>query len=166
MGNVKETRPVFQWQALLPPDLQQELLELYWKYQHPVLQVVHKTAFLDGMTGGQTQYFSELLLCCIFACAARMSENPEIRSLAIMADETGDDEAPFFVKTATALLELELRRPGITTVQSLLLLSVMDCAQSNDTKGWLYAGKFPLFRFKFIPFSYLLHPRRCLPAGI
>jgi hypothetical protein len=140
-GNIDGTRSVSQWQTIIPPDLQQDLLDLYWTYQHPVLHVVHKKAFLDGMMSHQTPYFSELLLCCILACAARMSDRPEVRALVFLADDAGDDEVPFLATTVTALLEVELRRPGITTVQSLLLLSVMDCARSNDTKGWLYAGK-------------------------
>lgn len=134
------TRSVSQWQARIPNDLQQELLEIYWKYQHPVLQVVHKKAFLEGLTTRQTPYFSELLLCCIFACAARMSDRPEVRALIFSDDDDEDGEVPFFAATMTTLLDAELRMPGITTVQSLLLLSVLDCAKSNDTKGWLYTG--------------------------
>jgi hypothetical protein len=128
----------------MSPELQQELLDLYWTYQHPVLQIVHRRAFLEGMANGQSQYYSELLLCCIFACAARMSDQAEVRALSLSGDDTSEDGLPFFVKTATTLLDVELRRPSITTVQSLLLLSVMDCAQSNDTKGWLYAGMLSL----------------------
>jgi hypothetical protein len=140
-GNIHGIQSVSQWQTVIPPDLQQDLLDLYWTYQHPVLQVVHKEAFLDGMRNQTTTYFSELLLCCILACAARMSDLPEVRTLVYLADDAGDDEAPFLSTTITGLLDVELRRPSITTVQSLLLLSVMDCARSNDTKGWLYCGK-------------------------
>lgn len=128
-------------------ELQNELLDLYWTYQHPVLQVVHKAAFLEGRATGQGQYYSELLLCCIFACAARMSDRAEVRALSLCADEIGDGEMPFFVKTATQLLEAELKRPATTTIQSLLLLSVMDCAQCNDTKGWRYAGMWQYVEF-------------------
>ena len=122
-------------------DLQQYLLDLYWTYQHEVLAVFHKEAFLNDMATGQTRYFSKLLLYCIFACAARISERPDIRALAIPSDEDLDDEQPYFVKKATELLEQELKRPQITTIQSLQLLSVIDCARSNDTKGWLFTGR-------------------------
>jgi hypothetical protein len=87
-GNIDGTRSS-QWQSLIPPDLQRDLLDLYWRYQHPVLQVVHKKAFLDGMMNRQTPYFSELLLCCIFACAARMSNRSEVRALVFLADDAG-----------------------------------------------------------------------------
>ena len=128
-------------------DLQQYLLDVYWNYQHDVLPIFHKEAFLNDMATGQTKYFSKLLLYCIFACAARISERPDIRALAIPTDEDLDDEQPYFVKKATELLEKELKRPQITTIQSLQLLSVIDCARSNNTKGWLFSGKHILCLF-------------------
>jgi hypothetical protein len=100
------------------PELKSYLLNLYWTYQHPVLQVVHKEAFLRDMETGQTRYFSKLLLYCIYACAARISERPDIRALALPTDEDVDDEQPYFVKKATELLVQELKRPQITTIQS------------------------------------------------
>ena len=139
-GTVDGARSLSQWQARIPETLQKELLDIYWTYQHPVLHVIHRKAFLEGMASRHSPYFSELLLCCVFACAARMSDQPEVRALIFAGEDDGDDQVPFFAATVTKLLEVELRRPGITTVQSLLLLSVLDCAQSNDTKGWLYTG--------------------------
>jgi hypothetical protein len=100
------------------PELQSYLLNLYWTYQHTVLQVVHKEAFLRDMQTGQNRYFSKLLLYCIYACAARISERPDIRALALPTDEDIDDEQPYFVKKATELLVIELKRPQITTIQS------------------------------------------------
>jgi hypothetical protein len=100
------------------PELQSYLLNLYWTYQHTVLQVVHKEAFLGDMQAGRNRYFSKLLLYCIYACAARISERPDIRALALPTDEDMDDEQPYFVKKATELLVIELKRPQITTIQS------------------------------------------------
>jgi hypothetical protein len=100
------------------PELQSYLLNLYWTYQHTVLQVVHKEAFLRDMETGRTRYFSKLLLYCIYSCAARISERPDIRALALPTDEDVDDEQPYFVKKATELLVEELKRPQITTIQS------------------------------------------------
>ena len=100
------------------PELQAYLLSLYWTYQHTVLQVVHKEAFLRDMESGETRYFSKLLLYCIYACAARISDRPDIRALALPTDEDVEDEQPYFVKKATELLVQELKRPQITTIQS------------------------------------------------
>lgn len=123
------------------PDLQAYLLDLCWKYQNSILQVVHKEAFLHDMANGKSRYYSATLLYCIFACAARLSDRQDIRSLAVAQDDDLDDEQPYFLKRATELLDRELKQPQITTVQSLQLLSVLDCARSNDTKGWMFAGK-------------------------
>ncbi|KAI9811856.1 MAG: hypothetical protein M1827_005207 [Pycnora praestabilis] len=133
------TRRASQMQDDVPLALQEYLLDQYWKYQHTVLQVVHKEAFLNDMRTGQCRYFSKLLQYCIFACAARISDQPQVRALALSADDD-DEEQPFFVKKATALLEQELESPRITTIQALQLLSVLECAKSKDTKGWLYSG--------------------------
>lgn len=38
--------------------IQLYLLDLYWKYQHTVLQIIHKAAFLAGMEVGHGPYFS------------------------------------------------------------------------------------------------------------
>lgn len=139
-ADIDGAKSISHWRSRIPPETQQQLLDWYWTYHHPVLQVVHKKSFIDGMATGRTQYFSELLLCCIFACGARISDRPEFRSLSLVANDTEEDEVPALVKIATALLEIEMKRPSVTTIQSLLLLSVIDCASSNDTRGWLYTG--------------------------
>ena len=130
-----------QSQSDVSSELQEYLLGLFWDYLNDVLQVVHKDAFLHDMRLNQTRYFSKLLLCCILACAACISDRPAVRFLAL--ESVGDealDEQSFFLKRASTLLDAELRSPRITTVQSLQLLSVIYCCRAEDTKGWLYSG--------------------------
>ena len=91
--------------------------------------MIHKESFLHDMQTGQTRYFSTLLLYCVFACAARISDREDIRALALPSAEDLEDEQPYFVKKALQLLEEELKRPQITTIQALQLLSVIDCAR-------------------------------------
>lgn len=122
----------------VPAQLQTYLLAKYWTYQNSVLPVIHKKSFLRDMESGQGTYFSKCLLYCIFASAARISTRPEVRALAVAPD--GDDEQPYFVDKATKLLQHELNYPRITTIQSLQLLSLLACCESEDTKGWLYSG--------------------------
>ena len=98
-------RPSSQWQDLMSPELQHELLQLYWTYQHPTLQVLNKEAFLECMANGRSQYYSELLLCCIFACAARMCCRADIRALSLSENDVPEDEVPYFMRIATSLLE-------------------------------------------------------------
>lgn len=124
----------------IPWAMQQYLLDLYWKYQHNLLLVVHKEAFLAGMNSKQSPYFSNCLLLCMLASAARISDSPDIRLLSIPAEEGTPSETPFLTKRAEEALEQELQNPHLTTISSLILLSVLDCAQSNDSRGWIRAG--------------------------
>lgn len=117
------------------------LLELYWNHQHTILQVFDREEFLEGMRTKSNKYFSKALLYAIYCCAARISDRLDIRAMVIPAQDDVEDDLPFLVATATALLERELQRPQITTIQALLLMSVIYCSLSKDTKGWLLTGK-------------------------
>ncbi|KAK5010640.1 hypothetical protein LTR28_008575 [Elasticomyces elasticus] len=121
----------------VPFEMQQYLLNLYWTFQHTALPLIHKEAFLAGMRAGQSPYFSRCLLSCILACAARISDNPQVRALAIPSDDGDEEDRPVLMKQAEEALEKDLNNPSLTTVQSLMLLSLMDCCQSDDSKGWL-----------------------------
>ncbi|PGH04920.1 hypothetical protein GX51_03216 [Blastomyces parvus] len=123
-------------------DTQNYLLDLYWKYQHTELQVFHQGAFIRDMAAGKTNFYSKTLLYCILACAARISPRPEIRALVLPPDKAyrGKQAPPVnnyqcLFAEASRLLEEERKQPGITTIQSLLLLSVIYCAFSNDMTG-------------------------------
>ncbi|OAP57138.1 hypothetical protein AYL99_07875 [Fonsecaea erecta] len=124
----------------VPWAMQQYLLDLYWKYQHNILHIIHKEAFLAGMQAQQGPYFSRCLLLCLLASAARISVSPEIRALSVPADDDETGEKPILTKQAEEALEEELLSPGLTTIQSLMLLSIIDCCQSNDSRGWMRSG--------------------------
>ncbi|KAK4995811.1 hypothetical protein LTR66_004440 [Elasticomyces elasticus] len=124
----------------VPFEMQQYLLNLYWTFQHTALPLIHKEAFLAGMRAGQSPYFSRCLLSCILACAARISEDPQVRALAIPSDDGDEEDRPVLMKQAEEALEKDLNNPSLTTVQSLMLLSLMDCCQSDDSRGWLRSG--------------------------
>ncbi|CAK7228658.1 hypothetical protein SEUCBS140593_006988 [Sporothrix eucalyptigena] len=126
------------WQTDFPPQVQEHLLDLYWTYQHQVLPCIHKEAFLRDMRNGDTKYCSSLLVMCILTRAAAISNEPGLRALALADD--AEDDPPYLVRKCVVMLEHELDAPGITTAQSLQLLSEMHCAISHDTKGWMYAG--------------------------
>lgn len=124
----------------IPDALQQYLLDLYWGYQHSVLPIVHKEAFLNGLDNGRGSYYSRCLLLCILASGARISTRPEIRALSIPSEDNDTGELRPLMKQAEEALEKENRNPSITTIQSLLLLSIIYCTQSNDSKGWILSG--------------------------
>ncbi len=133
-----EGRPVRQrWQDDFPVDVEQHLLENYWQYQHAVLPIIHKEVFLRDMKNGDTKYCSVLLVYCLMARGAAVSERAELRALVLAEDV--DDEPPPLLEKCAALLQDELDYPGITTAWSLQLLSDMHCAVGNDAKGWMEA---------------------------
>lgn len=130
-----------EFEKEIPEAMQQYLLGLYWKYQHNVMRIIHKEAFLAGMEAGHGRYYSRCLLLCILVSGARISANPEIRALSIPSVDEDNVEKPALLKLAQEALDKELLNPSITTIQSLMLLSVMDCVQSNDVGGWLKSGE-------------------------
>ena len=95
---------------------------------------------MRDMQNGDSKYCSKLLVYCILTRAAAISDLPGLRALALVED--AEDDPPYLVQKCVKLLDSELDTPGITTAQSLQLLSEMHCAISHDTKGWMYAGMY------------------------
>lgn len=60
--------------------------------------------------------------------------------MAVKRVDDDSEERPILLREAEEALEAEFSNPGITTVQSLMLLSIMDCSQSNDSKRWMRSG--------------------------
>lgn len=94
------------------------------------------------MASGQGPHFSQCLLLCILVSGARLHHSPQIRELAVSTDECATSERPSLLKAAEEALEKELQNPSPTTVQALMLLSILDCAQSNDARGWMRSGNY------------------------
>ncbi|RFU26008.1 hypothetical protein B7463_g10333, partial [Scytalidium lignicola] len=103
-------------QGCVPLVLQEYLLSHYWTYQHNVLPVVYKEAFLRDKETERGPYYSKCLMYCIFVSAARTCERSELRALSL-PPEDGESDQPLLLKQATVLLEEELKNPGITTIQ-------------------------------------------------
>ncbi|TQN67785.1 Nitrogen assimilation transcription factor nit-4, partial [Colletotrichum shisoi] len=118
-------------------ELQEHLLELYWRWQNPWNYVIHKSAFLKSFRGEDDgKYCSPLLLCSIFAIAARYSDRIELRSVADEPSTAGDA----FCEQAKILLLYESEAPSITTVQSACLLALRIMSDGKEALGWLYSG--------------------------
>jgi Fungal specific transcription factor domain len=94
-----------------------------------------RPVFVQHLSAGG-KYFSPLLLNAILAHACQISDWPGARS---------DPEDPcsagnhFFV-TAKELLDRELERPSVTTVQALALMASREAGCARDARGWLYSG--------------------------
>ncbi|KAB5560331.1 fungal-specific transcription factor domain-containing protein [Coniochaeta sp. 2T2.1] len=121
-------------------DTHLHLLDIYWNYQHTILQVFDKEIFLDGLRTKQGKYFSKALLFAVYACAARISDRPGLRAMVVPSQDDPSHNEPYLVSIAAGLVNEELQRPRVTTIQALLLLSVIYCSLSKDTKGWIATG--------------------------
>ena len=129
-------------QVDISPTLRDHLLDRYWRFQHQVLQIVHREAFLQDMQAGRSHYYSKALLYAILANAAMSSEVPEIRALVLSRDEDPEGSKPYLLRRAAEMTEHEIENNvGVTTVQSLQLLSAVYSRRGADTKGWLESGR-------------------------
>lgn len=120
-------------------ELQNHLLDLYWRWQNPCNYVIHKGAFLKSFRGEDDgSYCSPLLLCSIFAIAARYSDRPELRSVPDDPSTAGDA----FCEHAKILMLYEAEAPTITTVQAACLLGLRIMSDGKEALGWLYSGTY------------------------
>ncbi|KAL4780339.1 fungal-specific transcription factor domain-containing protein [Aspergillus varians] len=118
-------------------DLQDHLLELYWRWQNPWLYMIHKASFMqDYNNGGMGTFCSPLLLSAIFALASRYSDRVEVRSDPADPHSAGNK----FAEQAKILLLYECEAPTTTTVQAASLLSLRWMSENKESLGWLYIG--------------------------
>ncbi|KAF6811841.1 hypothetical protein CMUS01_13180 [Colletotrichum musicola] len=118
-----------------PEDLQNELIDLFFEYQNGWCQVVDERLFRESMkTGGR--YYSPLLLNCILAVGSRYSDRIDVRSV---PDDQNSAGKPFWQK-AEVLLHYDMKRPTITTIQSMSILVAVYVSYGCDAAGWLHQG--------------------------
>lgn len=121
----------------IPLELQEHLLDLYWKWQNPWYYVVHKESFLrDFRQRGHGRYCSALLLSAIFSLASRYSDRPELRS----DPDDPNTAGQCFVEQCKILFLYEMEAATITTVQAACLMALRTMSDNKDALGWLYCG--------------------------
>ncbi|KAI1452360.1 fungal-specific transcription factor domain-containing protein [Annulohypoxylon moriforme] len=119
----------------ISPELEEELIQIYFKWEQPWVQVVDEKLFRDHRAT-KGKYFSPLLLNCILAVASRLGHHEGTRSVPDDPKTAG----VYFLEKAEILLHYELRWPSITTIQSLSILGIVYVAIGSDAAGWLHAG--------------------------
>jgi hypothetical protein len=83
------------------------------------------------------KHYSPLLLNAILAHASHLTTRTEVRTDPQQPSTAGNR---YFAK-ARQLLEGEIERPGITTVQALALMGSREAGCGRDAGlGWLYSG--------------------------
>ncbi|KAH7124330.1 fungal-specific transcription factor domain-containing protein [Dactylonectria macrodidyma] len=122
-------------QVGIDEELEAHLLELYFTWDQPWAQHVDEALFRESREVNG-RYFSPLLLNCILASGSRYSDRVEVRS-----DPNDPNTAGrIFLETAEILLFFDVKRPSITTIQSLAILGSVYVAFGQDAVGWLHAG--------------------------
>lgn len=101
-------------------ELRSHLIDLYFEWDQPWLQVVNEKLFRDSLASGG-RYCSPLLLNCILALGSRYCERVEIRT-----DPNDPNSAGrAFISEAESLIRHDLRWPKITTIQSLAIMGMV-----------------------------------------
>ncbi|RDH27426.1 fungal-specific transcription factor domain-domain-containing protein [Aspergillus welwitschiae] len=117
--------------------IQEELLDIYWKWQNPWQYLVYQKMFLRGLENQiDDGYCTPLLLYSMMALAARYSDNPEVRTVPNDPSTAGDG----FSHKARALLFEEIKAPRVSTVVAAAHISLYEMAKDNEPAGWIYLG--------------------------
>ncbi|KAJ5765969.1 uncharacterized protein N7511_003585 [Penicillium nucicola] len=122
-------------ESLISDELEAHLIDLYFEWEQPWMQMVNEQLFRDSMKDGG-RYFSPLLLNCILAMGSRYCERLEIRSDPNDSNTAGR----VFIQRAERLIQNDLKWPKITTIQSLAILGMAYIAMGSEAAGWLHQG--------------------------
>ncbi|KAL4899072.1 fungal-specific transcription factor domain-containing protein [Aspergillus multicolor] len=121
----------------VPRELQDHLLDLYWRWHNPGLYIIHRESFMrDYERGGVGAFCSPLLLSAVFALSSRFSDRLDVRSDPADPHSAGNH----FAEQAKILLMYECEAPTTTTVQAASLLSLRWMSENKESLGWLYMG--------------------------
>ncbi|KAJ5630281.1 uncharacterized protein N7484_010381 [Penicillium longicatenatum] len=116
-------------------ELQAHLINLYFDWDQPWLQVVNEQLFRESLASGG-RYCSPLLLNCILAVGSRYCDRIEVRTDPNDSNTAGK----MFICVAERLINNDLRWPKITTIQSLTIMGMYYIATGSDAAGWLQQG--------------------------
>lgn len=145
----------------LSMELQDHLLDLYWKWQNTWNYIIHKGAFTRAFQSRvYGKYCTPLLLSAIFALSSRFSDRPELRT-----DPRDPSTAGYTIfEQAKVLLLYESQAPTVATVQAAALMSIRAMSANEEALGWLYCGTFPGHLLLFFRSSYC--SRKCHSNGL
>ncbi|KAG2171612.1 hypothetical protein INT43_008338 [Umbelopsis isabellina] len=121
--------------AMPPPDLAQDLIDLYFEHCYPLLPILHKASFLEKLKS-KTNQPSPLLLNAIFAVTSRFSDDERVKS----ASGSPYDNGSVFFDRAKELLDKDLDKVNLATVQAIILMSTHQYGVKKGNRAWLYNG--------------------------
>ncbi|KAL4883235.1 fungal-specific transcription factor domain-containing protein [Aspergillus karnatakaensis] len=124
---------------IVPPALEEHLVNLYFCWQDPSFHVVVRRTYEEARAkryvGEDTSHYSESLRNAMCALGASF-ETRYHQSFVTFPKSLVE----FFGDRAKALLEVELDNPCVATVQALIILSNLEVGSGREARGWLYSG--------------------------
>ncbi|KAM0328902.1 hypothetical protein ACHAPQ_007038 [Fusarium lateritium] len=113
------------------------LITLYFTWQNPSLRVVDQEAFQTArneflLSPREDGLYCEFLVNSMCAVGASFERCKHLELPSPLSD--------FFANRAKSLLDSELEKPRLSTVQALAILSTHEGGATRDTRGWLYSG--------------------------
>ncbi|KAI3572601.1 fungal-specific transcription factor domain protein [Fusarium oxysporum f. sp. albedinis] len=113
------------------------LITLYFTWQNPSLRVVDQEAFQTARNEFLSSPREDGLYCeflvnamCAVGASFERCKHPELPT----------PLSDFFANRAKSLLDSELDKPRLSTIQALAILSTHEGGATRDTRGWLYSG--------------------------
>ncbi|KAG7416600.1 Nitrogen assimilation transcription factor nirA [Fusarium oxysporum f. sp. raphani] len=113
------------------------LITLYFTWQNPSLRVVDQEAFQTArneflLSPREDGLYCEFLVnaMCAVGASFERCKHPELPT----------PLSDFFANRAKSLLDSELDKPRLSTIQALAILSTHEGGATRDTRGWLYSG--------------------------
>ena len=92
---------------------------------------LHKATLFRQIYNGTADPFLIASLCAV---SAKFSEDPNIKADAQKA--SGEE----FAAQARSMMEASLDYPGLSTLQALLTLAMMEYGRGDHTRSWIYVG--------------------------
>ncbi|KAL3476069.1 fungal-specific transcription factor domain-containing protein [Aspergillus californicus] len=124
---------------VVPADLEEHLVNLYFSWQDPSFHVVDRKTYEEAKEKwyamGSTPFYSESLRNAM--CALGASFEARYHPSFVTFPKSLVD---FFGDRAKALLEVELDSACVATVQAMVILSSLEVGSGRDARGWLYSG--------------------------
>ncbi|KAF4627841.1 hypothetical protein G7Y89_g10314 [Cudoniella acicularis] len=108
------------------------LLDCYFSWGHPLYTIFSEEVFMHSMQDRKLKYCTPLLVNAVLAIGCHFSDRPEARANPNDPSTVGDH----FYHEADRLLQ-EDKRPCLTTVQALAVMSIHQAMNNKDSDGWL-----------------------------
>ncbi|KAH8660721.1 fungal-specific transcription factor domain-containing protein [Tricladium varicosporioides] len=115
----------------------EHLMTLYFCWEYPTFASLSKEHFLEDFEAGNPRHCSPLLVNSILALGCRFSSQPKARANPDDSDTAGDH----FFAEALRLLDSQIDRHQLTTIQALGLMSIREASCGRPSESLFLSGQ-------------------------